>query len=481
MSTSGSGTRSISGTSRRLKRLGIFPTVESSGNACAYSSLERLQGVFVAACRAEGIDVSVALPREGPWAERYGDLWGVTPSLYDDGTEGIPNAGNFFFRQGYVSPRLGEVWNRDVGREYLDAIVCFPAPAAGRVNAIVHRGLRFFPRGNLARKVVPVVVWPILSYTDDLSLTEDPFVQTLGREAMQACAFHPTVYQSPEAKRIISTGIRKLYAPSVVMNALGNSLESFLGIETDALFPHRGSRGKKIRIIHPEPSRTLKRVSMVLDVCVRVYRLGIPLEIVFTCSEPKNWSEANRPEIKELLNAGVIRFADCTTREKYLKAISGSDVMVFCSKFELYGLAPLEMICGGVVGIFAREPWVQSLYESLDYPFIGQGVQACADILYAVCKDLPAARKRIEGVRKKLLEMHNAVRVNTEKIRWIESLMCRKPVAEFEEGWFDEVAHAGTLEEAEEMAYRRWKNQMARWYVYESWRQMCIDGKGEEA
>jgi hypothetical protein len=94
-------------------------------------------------------------------------------------------------------------------------------------------------------------------------------------------------------------------------------------------------------------------------------------------------------------------------RDQYARELLETDVFVATADDESYGLAYLEALRAGAVGIFPRKPWAENILPA-EYPFLYSSVGSARQMLMTVGRDLAKAREAIDYMPSWIAEGHDA-------------------------------------------------------------------------
>ena len=148
-----------------------------------------------------------------------------------------------------------------------------------------------------------------------------------------------------------------------------------------------GPRDEKLILYGGRWNEMGKNISAVLNVFELLSRSG---EYRFRFTSPSN----EQDRLSELRQRHpFVEFIDEFSREMHLKNVGECGVFVNCSKYEAFCLTAAEMLLGGMVGVFLRQPWVERIYPK--YPFVGETTEELAGWVRVICKDFERAVEQI--------------------------------------------------------------------------------------
>lgn len=84
------------------------------------------------------------------------------------------------------------------------------------------------------------------------------------------------------------------------------------------------------------------------------------------------------------------------SREDYWEALARTTAFLATAEEESYGLAYVEALAAGAVGVFPDRPWVQALVPET-YPFIYRTPEQAEDMLYRAVTDTAACRSELDA------------------------------------------------------------------------------------
>jgi len=93
-------------------------------------------------------------------------------------------------------------------------------------------------------------------------------------------------------------------------------------------------------------------------------------------------------------------------RPEYLELLRRTEAFVCFSKAESYGLAWLEKIYAGQVGVFLDCPWVRAILP--DYPFMVRSEIEAVAMVREIMADLPGVRAKIASFKQHIETKHNS-------------------------------------------------------------------------
>ncbi|MGV1003546.1 MAG: glycosyltransferase family 1 protein [Candidatus Nanopelagicales bacterium] len=135
-----------------------------------------------------------------------------------------------------------------------------------------------------------------------------------------------------------------------------------------------------------------KRPQLFLDVVERVQR-RTPIKVEARLHESHLISEtAMRLSRKDWAWVGPLT----ATREDYWHALARTTAFLATANDESYGLAYVEALVAGAVGVFPDRPWVRTLLPT-NYPFIYHSAEQAEAMLYRAVTDTAACRADLDA------------------------------------------------------------------------------------
>ncbi len=154
-----------------------------------------------------------------------------------------------------------------------------------------------------------------------------------------------------------------------------------------------------------------KKVDRVLAAYAQLYKLGIAQRVVLT-------TPGTAHEIAEVLKKGGIDegLVECIPecgQERFYQKFAGSDAFLCLVDQETYGAGWIEMVFGGLVGVFLDRPWARLNLPG--YPYFARNEEEATAMLAWVCRNIDQARAEVERHMEEWKELHefgrNAVRM----------------------------------------------------------------------
>jgi N-acetyl-alpha-D-glucosaminyl L-malate synthase BshA len=233
------------------------------------------------------------------------------------------------------------------GGEY--ALALASALAAQRLDVInVHYAIPHATSAYLAKQMTGGKVVTTLHGTDVLTLGVDPALHPVVRHSICASDLLtvPTRYLAGEVAKAFSP------PPGLTTEVIGN----FVDTERFAPAPARPRAVKTL--VHNSSFRPLKRVTDVVRILAEV-RKRVPAELVLIGDGPTRSEVAALA--KSLGVADAVRFTGEQT--DVVELLRGSDLFLFPSQTESFGLAALEALACGVPVIASRTGGLPELID----------------------------------------------------------------------------------------------------------------------
>jgi hypothetical protein len=134
-----------------------------------------------------------------------------------------------------------------------------------------------------------------------------------------------------------------------------------------------------------------KQPQLFLDVVERVVK-RIPIKVEARLHESHLVSEqAMRLSRRDWAWVGPLT----ASRDDYWQALARTTAFLATADEESYGLAYVEALAAGVVGVFPDRPWVRGILPS-DYPFIYRTPAEAEEMLVRAVTDTAACRKELD-------------------------------------------------------------------------------------
>ncbi|MEM9609140.1 MAG: DUF3524 domain-containing protein [Actinomycetota bacterium] len=173
-----------------------------------------------------------------------------------------------------------------------------------------------------------------------------------------------------------------------------------VGVDLSEIRPAAGRLNGPVRILWNHRWHFDKAPEVFLDAVVEVVDAGADVAIVMCGADDL---PDHRPIESRLRRLGDrVVHAGELSRSAYLRAVEGADVAVSTALQECFGVAVVEAMAAGAVPL---------LPDRLSYPdLVGErfgsavlyGDGELVDRLQAVCEDLPAARRAVDGLAEEI-------------------------------------------------------------------------------
>lgn len=145
-----------------------------------------------------------------------------------------------------------------------------------------------------------------------------------------------------------------------------------------------------------------KHVPQVADAMLALRKRGLPVKFIV-----KTMAEEGRVAKKGWVNYEGVEIEFRVDRQRYLDTLGQGDVLVSASDYYGTGLALMEAVRSGMVGVFLDRPWIRERVPD-DYPFMAGSMESMEKKLWAIARDIQWARSEGRKLEERWGELFSA-------------------------------------------------------------------------